>query len=65
MYVNRSAERVELVTHKAELVRHIFQGLILGSGVNWAEDEALTALVLTLGMPTSALLERDDGPGAL
>ncbi len=31
--------------------RNILQGLIVGSGVNWAEDEDLKELVISLGQP--------------
>ncbi|XP_013404265.1 centromere protein H-like [Lingula anatina] len=36
---------------KIEMQRHVLQGLILGSGIHWAEDEKLKKLVISLGQP--------------
>jgi hypothetical protein len=34
-----------------QIGRNILQGLILGSGVNWAENDHLKELMLSLGRP--------------
>ena len=34
---------------KIVIARHTLQGLVLGSGVNWAEDPHLLEVVLKLG----------------
>ncbi|KAJ7371528.1 hypothetical protein OS493_024868 [Desmophyllum pertusum] len=34
---------------KIDIVRNVFQGLIVGSGIDWASDEEMKRLVLSLG----------------
>lgn len=36
---------------KVDVVRHLFQSLIFGSGINWAEDADVSKLMLELGQP--------------
>jgi hypothetical protein len=37
------------VVDKITVERHLFQGLISASGINWAKDPALTDLMIELG----------------
>ena len=58
----RAKERLESAISKGVLVQHIFQGLILGSGINWAQDEEMTDLVLSLGQSIETKLKPRDTP---
>ena len=42
---------------KIKMVRHVFQALILGSGVNWGADKATMDLMISLGKPIEQQLE--------
>jgi len=35
------------------VINSVTQGLILGSGVNWGQDEELCDLMINAGMPTN------------
>ena len=45
----RVAEDLKRCHSEAALLRHTLQCLIAGSGVDWAEDETLLQLTLSLG----------------
>lgn len=47
--MHRLREDLKDATAKAKLLKHCLQCLIFGSGVNWADDEELLQLTLTLG----------------
>ena len=40
-----------MAEQKVDILRHLLQSLIFGSGINWAEDDAVRKLVLDLGQP--------------
>ncbi len=54
----RAKEKLQSSITKVVLVRHIFQSLILGSGINWAQDEDMTDLVLGLGQSIDSQIEQ-------
>ena len=49
LYTPRVAEDLKCCQSEAALLRHTLQCLIAGSGVDWAGDEALLQLTLSLG----------------
>ncbi|XP_002731500.1 centromere protein H-like [Saccoglossus kowalevskii] len=49
--LKRVKEELEELRVNTELVRGIFQGIIVGSGINWAEDDKLSKTVISLGKP--------------
>ena len=51
----RVAEDLKHCQSEAALLRHTLQCLIAGSGVDWAGDEALLQLTLSLGTQTTNL----------
>ncbi|XP_070542828.1 centromere protein H-like [Ptychodera flava] len=49
--ITRIKEELDELTTKISLVRGVFQGVVVGSGVNWAEDPDLAETVIALGQP--------------
>ncbi|NWZ95775.1 CENPH protein, partial [Nesospiza acunhae] len=52
-YVNvaeteKMRNKLEKERQMTSIIQNVFQGIIIGSGVNWAEDQALKAVVLQL-----------------
>ena len=45
----RSIKEFDVIIQKIVIARHTLQGLVLGSGVNWADDPYLLQVVLKLG----------------
>ncbi|ELT87539.1 hypothetical protein CAPTEDRAFT_221234 [Capitella teleta] len=52
----RAQEKYDSSLAQLQVCRHMFQGLILGSGVDWAKDKKLRETVLRLGRPISDIL---------
>jgi len=42
-------QQIALKVEKIDIVRNVFQGLIVGSGIDWASDDEMRRLVLSLG----------------
>lgn len=55
--LSSAQEKIDATVSKLEVCRHTFQGLVLGSGVHWAADDALKQTVLQLGKPIQEILE--------
>ena len=49
MYVFIDSSRLQRAEQELCLLRHTLQGLIVGSGVSWSEDEELLELTMKLG----------------
>ena len=47
-------KQVELQEARVDVMRHVLQGLVLGSGVDWAADDDLKDTVLSLGQTNEA-----------
>lgn len=45
----QSLKEFDIIMQKIVIARHTLQGLVLGSGVNWADDPQLLEVVLKLG----------------
>ncbi|NXE61118.1 CENPH protein, partial [Calcarius ornatus] len=41
-------KKLEKERQMTAIIQNVFQNIIIGSGVNWAEDQSLTAIVLQL-----------------
>lgn len=54
---NRAEKERDTVTANLEMAQFVLQGLVFGSGLNWAEDKKLSDLVLSLGQPVEELLK--------
>lgn len=53
----RAQTECHSLTGNIEIAQNVLQGLIFGSGLNWAEDKKLCDLVLSLGQPVEELLK--------
>ena len=51
VFAFRAKESLTMAEQKVDILRHLLQSLIFGSGINWAEDDAVRKLVLDLGQP--------------
>ena len=56
MFCCRAQEQFDQERSRVDLVRHIFQGLILGSGIDWAANQDTADLMVGLGMPLETQL---------
>lgn len=44
-------DKMDKKLQELTIVNNVTQGVILGSGVNWAQDEELSTLMINAGMP--------------
>lgn len=56
-FCDRAQTECHSLTGNIEIAQNVLQGLIFGSGLNWAEDKKLCDLVLSLGQPVEELLK--------
>jgi len=47
--VNRALQTHDQLIDKLQVLQNCFQGLVLGSGINWSDDEELRTVVLEVG----------------
>jgi len=47
--IQKLKQQIRLKVEKIDIVRNVFQGLIVGSGIDWASDDEMRRLVLSLG----------------
>ena len=59
MYIQRAQDKKGELVCKLEVMRGVFRRLIIGSGVDWGSDPALTKTLLDLGTPLDELLTVD------
>lgn len=49
--IQKLKQQIGLKVEKIDVVRNVFQGLVVGSGIDWVMDEEMRHLVLSLGEP--------------
>lgn len=59
LYFCSSHKKLELLTSKVDMIRQIFKGIILGSGINWAANEHLRELTINLGRPLDEVISEN------